>query len=558
MIRSWRVKNFKSIQDGMDNLEFGAITLFAGANSSGKSSVIQSILLLMQSLSTSTDTPLVLNGELVSLGTVEDLWHNGLLPLVSKPERRLEYECVIDNLSEEGTQLWMKVAFEPIATTKVQVVEAAYRLSDSAGVFTDAVAIVHRDAAHKIMSVTDTLKLKFFGHLERQGLQNIASLRGSAVQMDGFLPRTIAIHAKAQTRELNWATALVDPNDERLSDEDLGVDIQKDHFEVLKQTVRKLKLPHFTELDNHNRPVERVRTLRDYRTWYAGLQTAQRKDLRYRLTQKFDDLVTDEYAHYAFPQLDSVETSLRELFSRRIRYLSANRLAPTIIFTPDASSHWSEVGINGANVAGALQEYGNSTIQWYHPQELESRETSLNEAVITWLQFLHLVEAIETEERGKLGTLLKIRSSGVNRDLDLTAVGFGTSQILPILVQGLLTPPGGVFIVEQPEVHLHPHVQSQLALFFVALTRANVQCIIETHSENIVNQLRLFIAGRREHLRDQIKIYFAEREPDTGTYLRAIEIDRRGNIVNWPRGFMDESTHQAEAMLRAILESEDE
>src|SRR5690606_20710680 len=112
-----------------------------------------------------------------------------------------------------------------------------------------------------------------------------------------------------------------------------------------------------------------------------------------------------------------------------------------------------------------------------------------------------------------LGTLLKIYTAGLDKELDLTSVGFGTSQILPIIVQGLLTPPDGIFIIEQPEVHLHPRVQSQLADFFLALSFVGIQCILETHSEHIINRIRLRIVEDTENkVLENVRIYFAEKE----------------------------------------------
>src|SRR5580698_5246676 len=92
---------------------------------------------------------------------------------------------------------------------------------------------------------------------------------------------------------------------------------------------------------------------------------------------------------------------------------------------------------------------------------------------------------------GKLGHELKVTTHGVERPHDLTNVGVGVSQVLPIVVMCLLAPVDSTMILEQPELHLHPAVQARLADFFLSIAKAGKQCIVETHSEYLINRLRL-------------------------------------------------------------------
>jgi predicted ATPase len=165
------------------------------------------------------------------------------------------------------------------------------------------------------------------------------------------------------------------------------------------------------------------------------------------------------------------------------------------------------------------------------------------------MQHLGLVDSLSTKSENKLGISLYLTTEGVTRPLDLTSVGFGTSQVLPIIVQGLLTPAGGTFIVEQPEVHLHPKLQSKLAYFFYALTKANVQCIVETHSDHIINQLRVLVA--EEDIRKHVCIYFAQRDIASGTKFEKVVLGRNGNIQNWPADFLSEGSKLTRELLNA-------
>lgn len=551
MIRRWKVSNFKSIKSGMGYLEFAPITLFAGANSSGKSSVIQSIMVLMQTIAGDVDNTLLLNGELLSLGTASDVWYNGILETRRSPVS-LDYAIEIDDPGVDDGRLQFEFSFVPDGSRVLLHRSACFRQfspdSDPIGL----AAEFHRDNYYQLIHVDRDLEREESAAIEDAGFKLNKRIRGSFAEMKGLFPCIVHLSVTRTREDLNWDIALLDPNDPRIMPEHLEYLIDDKYQSVLKKAAKKLGLPAVYEKGQHNREIMLIRTLGDYREWFGNLSgravTALQK---YYYKELKGLLVTDEIP-WRIRFVDTARAYFETFFGQSIRYLSANRIAPTVIFSPDISSQWSEVGINGANVAAALQAYGPLPVTWYDPSELNSRETSLFEAVVTWLRFLGIIEDVFTGDRGKFGTMLTIRVSGVDQDLDLTSVGFGTSQILPIIVQGLLTPPGGVFIVEQPEVHLHPSVQAQLALFFVALTRAGVQCIIETHSEHLVNQLRIFLADRKRSLEGQIKIYFAERDSD-GTYFHNIELDRRGNIKNWPKGFMDESIRQAEIMLDAIL-----
>ncbi len=106
---------------------------------------------------------------------------------------------------------------------------------------------------------------------------------------------------------------------------------------------------------------------------------------------------------------------------------------------------------------------------------------------------------------------LELRSIADPHFHSLADSGFGYSQLLPILVRGLLAAPGSTLVVEQPEVHLNPALQVRLAEFFVAMVKAGKQVIVETHSEHIVNAIRVLTAEDESNdLAGRSKIYFLE------------------------------------------------
>ncbi|KTC40960.1 hypothetical protein AO260_32525 [Pseudomonas sp. ABAC21] len=125
--------------------------------------------------------------------------------------------------------------------------------------------------------------------------------------------------------------------------------------------------------------------------------------------------------------------------------------------------------------------------------------------------------------------------------LELTDVGFGISQVLPILVQAYLSPKDSLTIIEQPEIHLHPNMQAWLAdaLIKIALEKKK-KFLIETHSDALIRRLRLRIVDDSSMLTQRdVNIYYLHREGgNTQSKLEEIAISPNGDL-NWPKGFMD-------------------
>ena len=177
---------------------------------------------------------------------------------------------------------------------------------------------------------------------------------------------------------------------------------------------------------------------------------------------------------------------------------------------------------------------------------------TLEAAVTDWLQYLGVANSVKSRDRGKLGHELKVELDNSGSLHDLTHVGVGVSQVLPILVMGLLAGTDSTLVFEQPELHLHPKVQTLLGDFFLSMALCNKQCIIETHSEYLIDRLRFRIAAAtpEKELNSQAKIYFVEK-PSESSQFREVVINEYGAISDWPEGFFDQSQQQAEQILRA-------
>lgn len=199
---------------------------------------------------------------------------------------------------------------------------------------------------------------------------------------------------------------------------------------------------------------------------------------------------------------------------------------------------------DGGNAIDILVKFSNKKVSYYDSLKNETlMETTLSDGVDYWFKYFfneidfdvkHVVENV----------LIQIMINGFS----INNSGFGISQILPIIIQGLLLEKNELFILEQPEIHLHPELEMKLANFLLCLSRNNRQIIAETHSEHIINQIILEKMDN-EKISDLFKIYFFDKEHGYAKF-RQIEIGERGEIKNWPKGFFDQYMNFTKEVMR--------
>ena len=154
-----------------------------------------------------------------------------------------------------------------------------------------------------------------------------------------------------------------------------------------------------------------------------------------------------------------------------------------------------------------------------------------------------------------------VKTSKAAPEVKLTDVGFGVSQVLPALVQALYARPDTTVWMEQPEIHLHPRVQANLADAFISAVQSgedskgrNVQLIIESHSEALLLRLQRRVAegviGK-----DDIAVYFV-RQSGEGVNLEALRLDMLGEIENWPDDFFGDDMGDIAARTLAAIKRE--
>ena len=182
------------------------------------------------------------------------------------------------------------------------------------------------------------------------------------------------------------------------------------------------------------------------------------------------------------------------------------------------------------------------------------------EFIAAWLKDLGVIQdfAVRPVAAGRKEYEVLVKTHAKAPEVKITDVGFGISQVLPALVQAYYCPPHSTVWMEQPEIHLHPQVQAELADVFISATQAreggrprDVQLIVESHSEHFLNRLQRRVAEGVVRPED-VAVYFCRRA-GAATELEPLRLNLYGEIENWPENFFgDEMADIAGRTLAAL------
>lgn len=686
MLESWAVTNFKSIPqtrvikaDGeeTDTLDLKPLTVFCGANSSGKSSLIQSILMMAQTMRNWDNAiPLALNGAYVNLGTFNDIKtiHNGAeeigIRFTYKPEKEptlwwgaYRNECV--PLVEEGEKerfridaISSEVFFSPsgkkektkilpeISRMVFSVIFYKQKKDESASfyvndpekgryvlnwiiskpgdrelydfkeeiVFPDGKTVNiarKKEALFVDEFINNEFKEKVTGQFPFEAGEITCDRRHFFMEAINFKVKNVYLHLLDITESvlshlgislvngINMHLALLNSGwgkgdvifDMKHSMPQTLYDYIKDHvlndmegvddlltldadseafirykdwgkkFDKLTEEKKKLILKRLNE---HKDKIV-VLTLNRFKVMAEDIEN-RFKDLS---ESGSDDKACKALGHF-FSRTKSVplrglnEFTRRYLFviydwfSKDIYYLGPLREDPNPLYPFPRDDNSFDLGRKGENTSGVLFIYGEKVIEDIPlPVQTETSKKSddkitVIDAVRKWLSYIGVADDI-TAEIIESGISLKVKTPGSDKFTGLTNVGVGVSQVLPIVVMCLTAKKGNALIFEQPELHLHPKMQTKLAEFFMAVAASGVQCIIETHSEHFINAMRYNIASAplgKEDMIEKSVIYFVEKIENKSIF-REIKINDLGIIPRWPRDFFDENIKSTDKIIQA-------
>lgn len=280
------------------------------------------------------------------------------------------------------------------------------------------------------------------------------------------------------------------------------------------------------------------------RVWYPGAP------VRF---YGFPDEVVAYHQNADFVQMLNLQ---HEKLFRLVSYLGPLRTKAERLYSWTGIEPES-VGYAGENTVAAILAGKNRKISFGYKQPAKPFE----KIIAHQLKQMGLIEEFQVNpiSRQRQEYEVKLRTKGSRDWVDLPDVGFGISQVLPVLVQCFYAPGNSIIVMEQPEIHLHPGAQAALAdvMIDVINSRENgedraIQLIIETHSEHFLRRLQRRMA---ENIVSQEKVsaYFANITKSPAT-LEPLQIDMFGNILNWPEHFfgdeMEDVLGQAKAAMK--------
>ncbi len=237
--------------------------------------------------------------------------------------------------------------------------------------------------------------------------------------------------------------------------------------------------------------------------------------------------------------ISQLQTSFENLF-RSIRYLGPLREYPR--------RHYAWQGKHSLGVG----QHGEDMVTALFSGRLQLRPTE--EQIPRWLERLDLIDSYRLSpisgSESSYEFLVKKYKGGP--EVRLTDVGFGVSQVLPVLILCYYVPEGSILILEQPEAHLHPKMQSELADLLIEVVKSRrLQIIFESHSEHLLIRLMRRIAEEQISA-DDTAFYFCEMNEGVSEIER-LDVDDYGNITNWPQNFFGDEMGDLAAKTKAEM-----
>ncbi len=221
----------------------------------------------------------------------------------------------------------------------------------------------------------------------------------------------------------------------------------------------------------------------------------------------------------------------------KTHYISADRIGPQDFYPKQSFSEFPNVGRRGEYTANVLSKKKNDLVD--DALCLDTGEThTVIDQTAAWLSAIFDGGKIDIKSLEANIVLMTLNAEDSTQLYKPINVGFGYSYALPIIVSGLIAKAGEILIVENPEAHLHPAAQAQITKFLAKVSAYGVQVFIESHSDHILNGLRVAILDEIISSQDLNILYF---QRDKDLKIIKILVGDDGSIESWPDGFFDQT-----------------
>ena len=619
-LRLLEVRNFKSIEHA--NVTLHPLSIVVGANSSGKSSMLQVVLAISQAVrSRSAGTAFPLNGEYARFGTFAEtvrftsesqheqessdrqielraIFSEGVEPHIvryralrtedSDPEHmEIDWSLCLsaDTDADHNSAKISSVRLGAYRTSDEGDAEAfmSYNLANLTDIESESQVSHHRilDQAARRQHSRNVLSETEGRYWERLEEDAKIQFRCDAAELQGAVPESIySLSTFSDAVGQHWWNAvrrfasLTDATNGLESDAPSTIGQDKDSclramVESAARAAREIQ-ETWTERSDSRRwdpPIavqlhyalheqfEKTEGKNERQTIERGLGLMSVQTFLKELSRH---LAAEEWAQEPVwsspddpfgPNVSWVSFLIHRFFGREVKYLGPLRKAPQVLYDPRLRD--LDLGLSGEYTAAIL--HANSAHQVVPISDPESDRVSLQSEVNLWLNRFGLAGEALLADHGRLGIGLKITPIDTAQTVDLTSVGVGVSQILPVIVLCLLTDPGELVILEQPELHLHPALQQKLGDFLLDCANSGRQLLVETHSEHLVNRVRRRVADLSGSDEGMVGLLFAEQRDGVTEFRQSAINPYGGTETEWPEGFFDVSAREAQALVAMSL-----
>lgn len=259
---------------------------------------------------------------------------------------------------------------------------------------------------------------------------------------------------------------------------------------------------------------------------------------------------SDEYGESLYASASYKSNKRDNIWQRKeVYYLSAEREGPRI--SQDlVNLEYLNAGIHGENTAQAIAERGGMTKVDEGRMFANSINKNIDAQVNFWLSFIFPnVSVTSSINLDVLQARVKL-SNALYDDAFTTNMGFGVTYALPIIVDGLLAKKDSLFIVENPEAHLHPAAQTAIGYFLAKMAYAGVRIIVETHSDHFIDGIQLFVVKHKEWHENVVINNYSIEDGGMQPKVEPIFMSEKGEYDKWPKGFMDQSQINYQEILK--------
>lgn len=503
-MKSFRIKGIKAFQDST-NIEIKPITIFVGENSSGKSSLLRFIPVLAQTFQEDVITPLLFFGKMIDYGNYESVSYNS-------EGKSLEFEFVIDNFFNKsnlfrmmplGLNLERKDLIRDIMKEDLILNIKLLKFNKKINIEKFSVS---KNSGDSIFSISFIEKNKY--KVDSQIFKGIETIKNVPIDFNKFIPRI-----KYRFLDEIFEKLILEKYE--------GIDIEKIlNFSYKKRRIRDEEGIESILTDKEKQAVEEV----------------EKFEFQFEIIDRLLEYI-ERYCHD---------------YSSDITYIGPFRKDPERVYR-ESESIYKNVGVKGENTGFVLKQSYNE-------------QNELLGKVSNWLsKSLDISLGIKEVYKNNLFEI--VIKGNQSYEANIIDVGYGISQVLPIISQiykekdqeeeryyrfkirnGLKT-----FLVEQPELHLHPKAQAQLADLFVekAIEDKNNRIILETHSEHLIRKLQVLVADPKVEInKDDIAIYYVYRDKGEGAKVQQMFLNNKGQFSEeWPSGFFDKSSQLTDELL---------